>query len=660
MERHKRVKQLVVFFGAAGVGTRGGRGADAVLRAGCKVVSRSRGTSERLVRVVLVAHTAMSTQRRDSDVSIDGVPIEASSATPGPLPGTSLTTLPIELSNDIARRAIQLGAGEALSLTCRALSKTNLLHAPALHIQLDSQRCDQFLTPRVVAALQARTCKLVLTLEQQRAQSSRQYLMLLTEVLKKLAGCAAVEACKLGTMEGPSLFPRTLLGFSRDLAQPWTLDSRLHLDFSSSLAQYLTDSFPSMTSLSLLGYAIPCSSLASMLSHPQLNLQLQQLDLTGTIITQPKRPEPGAATLANLFHASRLKQLSLLISSMADNEFNDDMVEGENTPLLPNLQPLSQHLTQLCLTLPEGVAWRLDEFTAALQPLAQLQVLTISNLWYLELLSGLLQALPQLHTLQLPDAKLCSLEDLDALLAATQLTSIQLNSLDGLPYSCADAPCSWQRLELTGCVDCISAAHLPLHSLTQPLMLGALSLRIDEGDDCDLVAAAVHNLTQACSVPVRIVDLWLYMSEVDMAAEQQVELQPLVAALQALKHCSWERVSVTNMIVGAADISTLAPLCQGCTQLEFSAGGVTPSLEFWHHLVQLMPTVTHLTFSNSKGSDSAAMHQSLQLMADQPWARWLDICIEGPLDSDRLPACWQANPLSRPGKLRVWFKTIID
>ncbi|KAJ9532804.1 hypothetical protein QJQ45_010926 [Haematococcus lacustris] len=33
MERHKRVKQLVVFFGVAGSGTRGGRGADAVLRA---------------------------------------------------------------------------------------------------------------------------------------------------------------------------------------------------------------------------------------------------------------------------------------------------------------------------------------------------------------------------------------------------------------------------------------------------------------------------------------------------------------------------------------------------------------------------------------------------------------------------------------------------
>ncbi|GFH21545.1 hypothetical protein HaLaN_18871 [Haematococcus lacustris] len=33
MERHKRAKQLVVFFGAAGIGTRGAWGADEVLRA---------------------------------------------------------------------------------------------------------------------------------------------------------------------------------------------------------------------------------------------------------------------------------------------------------------------------------------------------------------------------------------------------------------------------------------------------------------------------------------------------------------------------------------------------------------------------------------------------------------------------------------------------
>ncbi|KAJ9514657.1 hypothetical protein QJQ45_028365, partial [Haematococcus lacustris] len=54
MERHGHAKQLVVFFGAAGIGTGGGWGADAVLRACCKVVCRPRGTDQRRGRVVLV------------------------------------------------------------------------------------------------------------------------------------------------------------------------------------------------------------------------------------------------------------------------------------------------------------------------------------------------------------------------------------------------------------------------------------------------------------------------------------------------------------------------------------------------------------------------------------------------------------------------------
>ncbi|KAJ9528928.1 hypothetical protein QJQ45_000499 [Haematococcus lacustris] len=45
---------LVVFFGAAVIGTGGGWGADAVLRACCKVVCRPRGTDQRWGRVVLV------------------------------------------------------------------------------------------------------------------------------------------------------------------------------------------------------------------------------------------------------------------------------------------------------------------------------------------------------------------------------------------------------------------------------------------------------------------------------------------------------------------------------------------------------------------------------------------------------------------------------
>ncbi|KAJ9514250.1 hypothetical protein QJQ45_012241 [Haematococcus lacustris] len=54
MKRHNRAKQLVVFFGAATVGTAGGWGADAVLRACRKVVCRPRGTDQLRGRVVLV------------------------------------------------------------------------------------------------------------------------------------------------------------------------------------------------------------------------------------------------------------------------------------------------------------------------------------------------------------------------------------------------------------------------------------------------------------------------------------------------------------------------------------------------------------------------------------------------------------------------------
>ncbi|KAL6751453.1 hypothetical protein V8C86DRAFT_680359 [Haematococcus lacustris] len=472
-------------------------------------------------------------------------------------------------------------------------------------------------------------------MEQQRAQSSREYIRLLTEVLKKLANCAAVEACKLCTIIDLSL-PR------ENRFKP--------ISCSPDLAQCLVGSFPSLTSLSLYGYDIPCSTLASLLSHPQLSLQLQQLDLTSTIITQPKRPEPGASTLTNLFHASRLKQLSLLINTLA----------GEGSNNLPNLQPLSQHLTQLCLVQQGYVSRCPEKFIAALQPLAQLQLLTISDLWYLpDGLPGLLQGLPQLHTLQLPCAQVRGEEQLDSLLAATQLTSIHLYSLFGVESPRSDVPCSWQRLELTDTIDCSSVAHLPLHSLTHPLVLGRFSIRIGS-DICSLVAAAVHNLTQARSVPVTVKELWLSMSGACLeAAEQQVELQQLVAVLQALKQCSWGRVFMSHMTVGAADVLTLAPLCQACPQLEFAYGSVTPSLEFWRQLVQLMPTVTHLTFSDVKGSASAAMYQSLKLMAEQPWARWLDICISRPPRSDRLPACWQASPLSQPGKIRVWFKTLV-
>ncbi|KAJ9532452.1 hypothetical protein QJQ45_010519 [Haematococcus lacustris] len=466
---------------------------------------------------------------------------------------------------------------ETLARTCFGLFEAGLLHAPSFRLQLNRQCCDQLLSPRVIAGLRARTCKLAITIEQPRVQGSR----LLAEVLGKLGICTAVEACKLSSLQGPSLAPRT------------------PLDCSPSLAQCLVDSFPSLTSLALHGYSIPCSGLATLLAHPQLSLQLQQLDLTGTTI---------------------LQQL-------------------------------------------EGVAWGLDTFIAALAPLTQLQVLTMPGCRNLGGLPGLLQALPQLHTLQLPDAAPEGQMQLDALLAATQLTSIKLNSLEGLTSSCADVPCSWQRLELTGCVDCATAAYLPLHSLTQPLVVGSLEITADyrSSGGSPLVAAAAHNLTQACQVPVRIKVWRLYMCAMPnipaFLARQRVQMQQLVVLLQPLRHCTPEQVSIYHLIdVSAADVPALALLCQGCTHLEFLCGSLVPSLEFWGQLVQLMPTVTFVVFKHVEGSTSSAMRDSLELMTEQPWARWLDICISRPSGSSELPACWLADNPSKPGKLRVWFK----
>ncbi|KAJ9504854.1 hypothetical protein QJQ45_013593 [Haematococcus lacustris] len=309
-------------------------------------------------------------QRRPSNAAVKAYP-----ATRAPSP---LLSLPAGLVDDVVSRAVQLGAGGALSLT----------------LSLDKHRCNQLLTSRVVAALSARTRRFALVLKQSHALSSGHYTRLPPDVLNRLGSCAAAETCKLVSLDTSDA------------------DVVLPLD-CMDLAQPLIDSIPRLTSLALHGYSIPCSSLAALLSHQRLSLQLQQLNLTGSTIAQPKRPESGAVTLANLFHGVRLQHLSLDVARR-----------------------------QCFLTNPPEV----------------------------------LRAFPRMRTLQLPGVTMYGQEQLDTLLAATQLTSVQLQDLSS---SRADAPCSWQRLELTHWIDCSTAAYLPMHSLTQPLLLGGLSLEKD-------------------------------------------------------------------------------------------------------------------------------------------------------------------------------------
>ncbi|KAL6756327.1 hypothetical protein V8C86DRAFT_2650427 [Haematococcus lacustris] len=509
----------------------------------------------------------------------------------------SFPELPEALLRNVASRVAQLGAIKDSARVCRAFYEAGLLHSPAFRIHLDRQRCDQLLTPRVVSALRARTCKLALAVDQPQLQDSKQFIQLLAHVMDKLGSCTAVECLKL--------------------CRHWC-DPLQVLDCTPCLAQQLLCSFPRLTALSLQGYSVTRSGLASLLSHPQLVLQLQHLDLSRTTILEP------AVTTNSLFHGVRLKQLSLAISS--------------EPPFLPNLLPLAQHLTQLhVVLLPEL-------FPPSLHLLPELQVLTLTGALSFKLALSQLRHLRQLRTLQLPGFAIWKQSQVDELLTVSHLTSIQVSSIHNMTQSRAAVSCSWQQLEVTGGIDCPSAAYLPLHSLTHPLQLGILDMGTAANG---AVAALARNLTEACQVPVRIGVFKLCMhlgpdSVQRLAAVLQRRHSLVLAEVELSGLGGLDTVAITRLApwcrgctrlvlgglagVSAATVPALATLCRGCTSIEFQDGSLTPSLEFWCQLVQ-MPTISQVAFWRVSGAASVAMCESLRRMAEQPWARWLVISI---------------------------------
>ncbi|KAJ9517561.1 hypothetical protein QJQ45_025105, partial [Haematococcus lacustris] len=592
----------------------------------------------------------MSQRDMQHQVAVDGGASATNGNSPAgeaPPPATRLLDLPSALLDDIAGRVMQPGARSLLPLTCRAFSQAHLLHVPALRIQLGRQCCDQLLTPRFVAALQARTSKLSLTLEQPETEDSlhymkqfaptlqlpqteytRDYTDLLVYALAKLDKCAAVEVCKLVS------------------SGEYHRDKRKHLRCPPGLAQQLVDSFPSLTDLTLQGLCVSSDALASLLSHSPLALQLQQLDIADiTVPNGEDGEEPGA--VGTLFQGLRLKQLSI------------DVIHPKQpgTPPLPYFQPLAQHLTQLHLNQC-GHAIVMGYFREYLQPLAQLRVLIITHLDGEGYLTEVLQALPQLHTLQLQRTSIKDQQQLDTLLAATQITSLHFSNVESLDTSYADAPCCWQRLELTGWVRWKAIAilaHLPLHSLSQPIVLEILDVSAKEISDPEM-AAAFHLMAHACKVPVQIKTLRLRFPGTNpttpaLLQQERVDLAQLVALLQPLQCCGVVMVCGLHEVT-AADVLALAPLCRDCTHFKLFSGSLEPSLEFWRQLVQLMPAVQEVTFYDVKECHCAAMHESLQLMAEQPWARWLHVTLRGRFAASELPACWQAGSWLKTGTLK--------
>ncbi|KAJ9532808.1 hypothetical protein QJQ45_010919 [Haematococcus lacustris] len=603
----------------------------------------------------------MSQLDMQHQATVDGGASAADGYSPAgeaPPPASRLLDLPPALLDDIACRVMQLGARSLLPLTCRAFSQAHLLHIPALRIQLCRPRCDRLLTPRVVEALQARKSKLALTLWQPKKDDSASYKEqlaptlqmpqteytqditdLLAHALAKLDNCSAVEVCKL----------------VHDLENS---DEVLDvLRCSPGLAQRLLDSFPSLTALTLQGFAVSSDALASLLTHPPLALQLQQLHLTTTYMMD-------AGAVGPVIQGLQLKQLSLVVL--------DPKLPG--APPLPSFQHLAQHLTQLHLEYYSQYNEGFKFLVEYLQPLAQLQVLTLSRHFYqpdvlnvflpwpdkLDGLTEMLQALPKLHSLQLPLGTVRGQQQLNTLLAATQLTSLQLRGVSGLDASRADVPCSWQRLELTGAVEGPDIMYLPLHSLSQPLVLGRLD--ISPHDILDpVVPAALHLVAEAIKVPVQIKEVQLNMlgrrqqhltltPTVPLLQQQRAYLAVLPAMLQPHKCCGKVQVSGLHEVT-AADVLALAPWCQNCTHFVLEGGSVEPSLEFWHQLVQLLPAVQKVDFIRVKGCVSAAMHESLVLMAKQPWAGWLDITLH--CTAPKPPAYWRACSWLRTGVFKV-------
>ncbi|KAJ9513393.1 hypothetical protein QJQ45_001431 [Haematococcus lacustris] len=178
-------------------------------------------------------------------VSADGAPALGAS---GPHSEHGVLDLAPELLSRIVVEAVRLGAGNALSRTCRAFSASNLLHASIFSVHLNRARCNQLLTPRVLAALRARSSKLAIALEWPDAKDSDTE-MLAPAVLAKIGRCEAVTAVELCS----------------DTAGSDAL--RQALDGSPRFAQCLLDSFPGLTALTLRDLSVTCSGLASMLSH---------------------------------------------------------------------------------------------------------------------------------------------------------------------------------------------------------------------------------------------------------------------------------------------------------------------------------------------------------------------------------------------------------
>ncbi|KAJ9505855.1 hypothetical protein QJQ45_026719, partial [Haematococcus lacustris] len=295
-----------------------------------------------------------------------------------------------------------------------------------------------------------------------------------------------------------------LCGAVDSLTISWHED--LHLPWEPVFSATLAAFFPSLTSLTFSDVRLSIGDLAKAISHPLLLPRLKHLDIMGARITH--EGDLGMSP----YIGSRLERLSLCGWVVQDVEH----------VVLPVLEPLPPTLTKLEVGgMGNGDQGVWSTLAAAVRSLTQLQELLLTNDCntigpeFMELLLALAH-LPNLHTLSI-DGYVRGQEQLDALLALTQITRLELWAISGLT-SGASAACSWRQLDVTR-LHWVSAAYLPLHSLTHPLRLHKVVMDAKD-PSIEVLAAAELNLCERNQAGLEmIVDMCLRKATVDLLTE---------------------------------------------------------------------------------------------------------------------------------------------
>ncbi|KAJ9511751.1 hypothetical protein QJQ45_022609, partial [Haematococcus lacustris] len=507
-------------------------------------------------------------------------------------------SLPPELLGNIVARVCRLREHgrcmerRSLQQSCKALKQAVLLYWPQLTILLNKPsnplNPPPLVSDNLVRKMQARQAKLEVVLWYQHQLCTKANADdCITEVLQSLPLCAAVE--------------RLSLQYDTDKRGPTS-----HLSWPDARTQLLRDCFPSLTALSVSGFLLWSDTLTGLVDASQ------QLGLHQLHVTRCKKAF-RRIDFDDVFSGCRLQQLSLDIWWRAVQ--------------LPSLQQLAPHLTHLTLALPPRYE-SVQDCLPLLQGLSQLRVLNLTkpephpppcnssdeeyyepsteeeeeeNQEYELRFSGLpqlVQSLPSLHSLHLPPLCLQD-QDMEALLAITQLTHIKPLFQSQLSHSYADAACSWRHLELD---DEFSSehsalqtlAHLPLHSLTHPLHIPELLVDASRSN-LDLATAAIENLVNRCKAPVSIGFLTLRCPTAPNAActdggVQLALVEALVAQLQPIAIRAMKAMGLHA--VTPSTVMALAPGCRAASRVILQGGPMAPGLQVWLEMLRCMPAMT--------------------------------------------------------------------